>query len=238
MENNLKQTLYVEFYGLPGCGKSTISHILAKRLMDDGFTVVEPSFTEDHRTKFVRKIIKLLYGCYGYVFHHSTYRKISGLVYENGYVGFEKFTQTVNVLQKVNVYRKDNTKKIVIWDQGIIQASISLSVTEHVEAFDNYRFLEEFFSKNSLVIRIYMPIDKNMALERMAGRKTNDSRVERIGGYSNKMKLLDNFEDGIKSIRDGLKEYNVEIVVDGHNDISVITDVIYQTIKKNIGEHS
>ncbi len=238
MGNTLNKTLFVEFYGLPGCGKSTISHILAKRLREDGFTVEEPSFIEDHRPKFMRKLIKLIYGCYGYVFHHTTFRKISNIVYKNGYMGIEKFTQTVNVLQKVNFYRRENAKKIVIWDQGIIQAAISLSVTEHVEAFDNYRYLREFLSNNSSLFRVYMPIDKNVALERMADRKTNDSRVERIGEYSDKLKMLDNFEGAINSIRDGLKEYTVEIVADGHNDISEITEDIYQAIIRKIRQHS
>ena len=30
------RTIFLDFYGLPGCGKSTVSHIVAKKLKDSG----------------------------------------------------------------------------------------------------------------------------------------------------------------------------------------------------------
>lgn len=230
MENSLAQSLFVEFYGLPGCGKSTISHILANRLMDDGFAVEEPSFTEDHRPKFARKILKLLYGCYGFVFHYSTYRRIVNLVYENGYMGYEKFTQTVNVLQKVNVYRKENSKKIVIWDQGIIQAAISLSINKQISAFDNLIRIEDIISKDVIYYRVFIPVERSVVLERMKKRNTNDSRVEKIEGETKKMNFLKLFEDGIYSIRKGLVAKKLDIILDEEGDVNILADKVYRRV--------
>ena len=231
-------SLFIEFYGLPGCGKSTISHRIANRLRDEGYTVDEPSFKEDHQSKIKRIIAKLLIGCVWFVLRFKSFREVSCLVRYNGYQGLEWFTQTVNILQKIAAYRKNSVCNIVILDQGVIQAAVSLSITEQAEAYENYLRIENLISRRLSMIRVYMALDKIMALERMAGRNTNDSRVERVDGYTNKLKMLDKFENGFKSIRDGLKEQNVEIVADGANNVEIIVDYIYQAINNNINECS
>ena len=54
--------------GLPGCGKSTVSHLLAERLRVEGFKVSEPSYSIDHQKPLWRKIRKFLLGLYYYIF--------------------------------------------------------------------------------------------------------------------------------------------------------------------------
>ena len=59
MENNI-DVYCIDFYGLPGSGKSTISHLLADKLRGE-VDVIEPSFHIDHDYSVIERIIKKKY---------------------------------------------------------------------------------------------------------------------------------------------------------------------------------
>lgn len=233
MENNLKQTLYVEFYGLPGCGKSTVSNIVAQWLRVDGFVVDEPSYIEDHKPVYKRKLKKLLFGCLWALFRYASFKSVSRLVAENGYNGFEKFTQTVNVLQKLCVYKK-KSGHIIIWDQGIFQAAVSLSVKGKLSASDNLQRIIGFLPDDLTIQRVYIPTELAVSLKRMEGRRTNDSRVERLEGEENKLNMLRAFESGIDSIRSSYIGDDKEIIANLNDKLDAIVENVYDNLKKRL----
>ncbi|AGB38812.1 AAA family ATPase [Natronococcus occultus] len=55
----------VEFFGVPGAGKSTIAHRLGRRLAADGYPVTEPTYTLVHdRTRMRRYLAKMGYAAF------------------------------------------------------------------------------------------------------------------------------------------------------------------------------
>ena len=48
----------LEFFGMPGSGKSTVSHLLAERLRGNGYTVIEPSWLIDNKKSKVKRLCK------------------------------------------------------------------------------------------------------------------------------------------------------------------------------------
>ncbi len=200
MENSLKQVLFIEFFGLPGCGKSTLSHLLLERLRAVGLKVSEPSYVIDHRRPLLRKIHKLFLGGYYYSLKHGMYKSVYKIVNKNGYRGAECFTQTVNILQKLATYGKSQTAQIVIWDQGLVQAAISLSLLGKVEAADNLQILFGFLPSTKNIYNVFINVDEELAFERMSKRSTNDSRIEKTKNEEQKSLLFRRFQKGVCSI--------------------------------------
>ena len=230
MENTLKHTLYIEFYGLPGCGKSTVSHLLAERLREDGIKVAEPSFGIDHQKPLCRKIRKLIWGLYYYTFYRSLYNAVNELVSKNGYKETEAFSQTVNIMQKVAAYRKNSEDQIVIWDQGIVQAAISLSLLGIVEANYNLHELIDLLPPSIRTHNVLIDIDEQVALQRMSMRSSNDSRVEKVKDGKQKSILLHRFQKGV----DTIKSCYSGVGVDGSLSIEKIVEQIHASVVKEV----
>lgn len=218
MEHSLKRPLFVEFYGLPGCGKSTISHLVASKLRDMGYRVDEPSYDIDRNySPFFRKIKKLSVYFYWLVFHNIVFQRVNAIVGNNGYTDIAKIEQISNVLQKISVYRKSEQNRVVIWDQGLVQASISLSLKGKVNAVDNLNSLLHILDSKVESLNVLVSVDEELALERMSQRTTNDSRVEKMKDDNQKHELMSRFQNEIDSIRESI----TGIIIDGAKDLEI-----------------
>lgn len=231
MENTLGNTLYLEFYGLPGCGKSTISHLVAEQLRNDGYLVDEPSYDIDRNfSPFFRKLKKLSIYISWQVFHNDTFKKVSAIVGKNGYTGIAKIEQTSNVLQKICVYQDTRKRRIVVWDQGLVQASISLSLKGAVDADANLKSLLHILGLNAEIEFVFISVDEQVALERMSQRQTNDSRVEKLKDDNQKHEMMSRFQHEIDVINKG----NTGIVIDGILDMEKQVSDISGTILRAV----
>lgn len=210
--------MFVEFYGLPGCGKSTISHLVASKLRDMGYRVDEPSYDIDRNySPFFRKIKKLSVYFYWLVFHNIVFQRVNAIVGNNGYTDIAKIEQISNVLQKISVYRKSEQNRVVIWDQGLVQASISLSLKGKVNAVDNLNSLLHILDSKVESLNVLVSVDEELALERMSQRTTNDSRVEKMKDDNQKHELMSRFQNEIDSIRESI----TGIIIDGAKDLEI-----------------
>lgn len=213
MENNLKKPIHVEFYGLPGSGKSTISHKVADMLRKDGYNVIEPSFATDNRNiPIVRKIKKIFQTLRFYVMYNEDFKKLVNLVRKNNYHGIETFIQVINIIPKMLIYRRTNENSIYIWDEGIVQSAISLSTINDINSEKNKRDLYNIINCNYSVIKIYIDVSIKTAIYRMKKRSTNYSRVEKANGSENKEKILEKIYLCVNQINisNGIKESNEE----------------------------
>ena len=221
---------FIEFYGLPGCGKSTISHTVAKLLREKGYSVEEPSHDIDHISNILlRKIYKLLITALWLIIHNKLFREINCIVSENNYSGLSKIEHISNIIQKVKIYRKKSTGKIVLWDQGLVQAAISLSINGYKSSNDNLKKLYELIPSDLRIMHILISIDKETAINRMALRKSNDSRVEKLKSADEKDRMLQSFNEGISSIE---REFESE-KFDGKMNIEELSS---QILLKIIGK--
>lgn len=203
MENDIKRPIHLEFIGLPGCGKSTISHRLSVDLRKVGYKVAEPSFDMDHQSfAFIRKLSKLFFGAYYYCKEHQQYKLIAKLVKSNGYEGSVALLQIVNIAQKIVMYNHHNVEDYVVWDQGIPQAAISLSTNGLRNASENESDIYALLPFKPNVLKVYVYCDSEKALKRMSGRKTNDSRVEKLASVDSKLAALSKIESDCKVLFD------------------------------------
>ena len=234
MGHSLGHCISIEFYGLPGCGKSTVSHKVAQLLREDGYIVEEPSYRIDHRRNFIKRTQKLVITFWGYIFHHKEFRETFVLVKRNGYKGVDLLTQTANVIQKICKYNGKKKSHFVIWDQGLIQAAVSLSINGNISAEQNYKELLAYVRKNKIIIPVYMPITEKLALTQMSQRLTNDSRVEKLSTTEQKIDMLKKFQKGMESLQSMFSVTYDQILVENIGDLELNVNITFQEIKKHL----
>lgn len=183
------ESIHVEFFGLPGCGKSTVSHELAMQLRKKGFNVEEPSYVIDHTNpKIIRKMIKLWYCLCTWISRNYCCKEMLSLVKCNGYKGKDAILQTSNLILKLKGYLLKSD--FVVWDQGIVQAAISLSINENSEngVLENIQILKRICGGEFKTVFLQESLENVM--RRLENRRSNDSRVEKEKDVGKRMELL------------------------------------------------
>lgn len=178
MENNIN-SLHIEFYGLPGSGKSTISHELSLYLRKKGYKVEEPSYTIDNKDKKVMRYLKkMFYAVLLMIVDYRQYRFLKRLLKENSYKGIKNTKQLFNIAYKEYIYLHPKAQTIYVWDQGMLQSSISLSTYSDVSVIDNCKFLIQ----NYTIKPIYIKTSKEEIYRRLKTREKHGSRLEKTIG--------------------------------------------------------
>lgn len=108
-----KETVILDFFGVPGSGKTTKSHEIAESYRRKGKLVVEPSYDLDHcRSSWKRKISKLLMTDGLFAVENSAYKDARSLVEKNGYNSTNgKSNQIVNIATKLYSIKKYSGKQ-------------------------------------------------------------------------------------------------------------------------------
>lgn len=189
--------IHIEFYGLPGCGKSTVSELVAQKLESDGYTVIRASAeTGNDVNPVFRKVVKLTRAALYYCKHPGIYKRVNSLVKRNGYTGFkERIIQLINVAQKLYHYSNSSHGIVYVWDEGLTQAAISLAVNGSITAKDNEETLIELIGVSFYQVHIYIKASIEVVMHRMENRSTNNSRVEKEKNTSKKINLLKKYEE-------------------------------------------
>ena len=147
-------TVYIEFFGLPGCGKSTISHKVASVLRRQGNKVIEPTYYIDHNyPRVIRKIIKLSQLLFLLIKFPKKSLQLKQLVKENGYTGSDIIKQMSNIAYKINVYNLARADYI-LFDEGVLQSSVSLGNTPGRVICNEQKLLA--LCENVLIVKIYI----------------------------------------------------------------------------------
>lgn len=211
MGSDLKaKPIYLEFYGLPGCGKSTISHLVAEELRKQGKTVLEPTYDVDHRyRKVIRRIVKTINAARFTILSPKTISKIIAVVKDNGYTGSAALNLFINIAQKLLIYRLSNAEYI-IFDEGLIQSAISLTQTNNskTDSFENVKALYRMCPKRKVrIIDICVSLEETQ--ERMSKRAKHDSRIEKIRDKNKRKKALIEFQKQCIIISDNLRTIDI-----------------------------
>ncbi len=216
MENRL-EVFCLDFYGLPGCGKSTISHLLADKIRCEA-NVIEPSYHIDHGYSTVGRFIKKSLKAIGlFVFHPRLFVSIAKVIASCGYNCLNKdfYIHLLNIAYKIGVLNAP-PKGFVIFDQGLWQSVISLfyrkeDVSSMVSIFNR---LNSLISERVQYVSVYIQVDVETAIERMDTRHAAISRVQLLNN--------DDKTDELKkqlSIMEGLPSPRI-IVNSAKNDIN------------------
>lgn len=202
MEINLRQVHHIEFYGLPGSGKSTVSHVVAEQLKKDGYKVIEPTYEMDHTNKKKFRVIKKIYKTIFYsMMHPKKLIEIYVLIKNNGYTKIEILRQIINIIPKICIYKRTKKGCIYIWDEGLIQSAISITILENAKINENVKALFKHTKLNIDNIKsIYIRVKKEVALQRMKNRTFHGSRIEKIKDNDERNDLLNKFQDSCENI--------------------------------------
>lgn len=191
MADIVKKTVCLDFYGLPGSGKSTISHLLADKLRKSA-TVSEPSYALDHGCSKIRRLTGKSYAVILLLIKHpGFFFKITDIIRKCGFNVYNSvfYLHLLNICYKIQSLRNPD-KDFIIFDQGLCQSVMSLfyrkdDKSSFLDVYDNIRSL---VNKTVMIINIKIKVDIDTAIERMDNRHTNISRVQLL---SNEDRILE-----------------------------------------------
>lgn len=174
-------SIHVEIFGLPGCGKSTVAHILAKKLIDCGYQVKEPSSSINSIIGIRKQIIKGFNTVCFAIMHPKKLVAIYKYISDNRYKGVELIKQIINISIKVREYLAYEPRTIIIWDEGIAQATLSLVVNNYSVLSNLYeKKIMDLCNNNTKQVHVYIKEELDVIAERLKMRGTFFSRVEKI----------------------------------------------------------
>lgn len=179
----------LDFYGLPGSGKSEISHALAEKLRDSGYSVKEPSWILDMRYGTLKRLAVKLYKAISYSTGHlKQLRSILALSNIPKRNLSQSLKMWVNLAYTLN-YENSNNVDFLIMDEGIAQAVISLYTEAKAE---NYKICYNYIRNlvNNSVIPVYVNVKTDVALARLSKRKNGKSRLDELDG-SKRMEMTE-----------------------------------------------
>ncbi|MDX8361119.1 AAA family ATPase [Cytobacillus sp. IB215316] len=173
--------MMIEFIGIPGVGKTTLSHMLAKSLSVKGFHVNEPTYKINSKKKLFKKITKLLYIMKILLTAPKICIYAIHIILKTHQRSYNDFIKTVsNLLYVIAIIKANSTKKgIHILDQGFVQALWSIEYSAHqlIKPLDLKQLIEMVHSKPLLIIDLH--VKHTEVLKRLHQRKTNYSRLEK-----------------------------------------------------------
>lgn len=160
--------MIIEFFGFPGSGKTTISNAFIKELEENDIGVVRGTF--DHLSKIKRVFWKTLFS--GLSIFYNTEFFIRSILF---FIKNRSLSDFLNITYLYSRYSYcKNTNKIVIFDQGLTQAYLSIySFTKRGKGYDSF-FL---FKKIDRLILLQLNFDEN--IKRLSTRKGKSSRAQK-----------------------------------------------------------
>jgi len=162
--------MIVEFFGMPGSGKTTILNKFIEAQHISGCTVVRG--TLDHFSSKKRIFLKLINSLFCVLINPSFYFKNFFFFLidkkENGINDFINITYLCTRYFKYN-----NTKKLVIFDQGLLQAYWS------VLSFSSKKSSYDFaFFKSKIEKVVIIELEESINRQRLFKRTDNLSRLQ------------------------------------------------------------
>lgn len=176
--------MIVDFFGLPGSGKSVLSHLVAEQLKKVGYTVNEVSYNMDHyHGKKIRTLLKVKYTIlllvyYPQIFFHlfiTIIRKRQSLLSVNFY------SYLFNIGYKVYEVKHNETADIIIFDEGFCQSVLSLCYKKKdIFSIEILNTIESLLGKNVNIEYIFVKTDFHTIKQRLVNRHDGNSRFERL----------------------------------------------------------
>jgi thymidylate kinase len=172
----------IEFFGLPGAGKTVTAKIVQRKLADAGIaTVSTADLLSDGSCFLCRQAVRVRLLCRGFWRNLSLYLRAARFVVE---VGQDSPRDTIKVLWNLWAVMAlfsrfpVNEKAVMVADQGFVQAIWSIGLTSSgrrtTESWQE--LLREIGFENTLFVVIDAP--PHLARTRLLGRKSAHSRMQ------------------------------------------------------------
>ena len=178
--------MIVEFYGLPGSGKSTVAEPIVKKLREKGFRVLT------------------------YTDFNSSYNNSFGLVLNNLNLAFlllqlifrekmginKKRASCIKAILRTNeFYKSSSDADYIIMEQGILQNVISLYYDHEIRDTDTLKKI--FQTVRNEFLPVVTEIDSEEAFKRMLTREKEPERLDKLDGEKQR-KIYQIYDDNIR----------------------------------------
>lgn len=187
----------IDFIGIPGSGKSTVSHLLAIELRKQGYSVAEPNYDlvsgNMRRTKKILKTIAIVLG------EPREFKLILNLVLSKCDNIVRMIIHIINIAIKLHAVNNSKNCEYIIFDQGIHQAAISLSMENNSNNVNEILESIQNIIRNNLT-SVFLSIDTGIALDRINKRDNGKSRVDKLKTDEEKIQELRRWNDKCISI--------------------------------------
>lgn len=190
-------SIIIDFYGVPGAGKSTISHELVKVLKSNGATVISPSYELDHqKNKINRKLIKFILSTKWILKNYNEFQDIKTIFKHSKR---EYLSDIVNICYKKYYVDKYSSCDYIIFDEGFAQSAVSACFFNEINVQKAYDIITKKIKMP--IVNILMIINDKNAIERIAKRGTFDSRLDKERNKNNQLIMIKKFSEICNSLR-------------------------------------
>jgi len=219
MESNSGEPIIIEFNGLPGCGKSTISKQLKKELEDlghDVYLTYKRKYTP-HNIYWILLNPKYWKIVFFTIRYSRLFIKRRPLI---------RLVQIAGFIRKYNHFISDNQKGIMIIDQGIIQSIISLAHEDKLIESTRLTRLIKVSGINTMPLHlINCHINPDVAESRMVNRPYNGARIGRLS-KEERSKAIEIQKQNLSFIRNQIRTSFPNVSqIDINTECSVETNV-------------
>lgn len=203
MESDIKRAIILDFYGLPGSGKTTKAHEIAERYRSQGMRVSEPSYEYDHRMgRYERKIKKTMAAVKVLVRCPKCFCRLVWIARRNGY-GLRNgiLNQVINISTKLEAVKKYGRNcDYIVFDEGLAQAAVSLSVNSSLSSKKNLRLILNELDGEFKIMLQKTELDIAEALSRIEQRGTADTRIEKLRSGEEKGQWMMEYKRAVDAI--------------------------------------
>lgn len=177
----------IDFYGLPGSGKSTCAHRLAEELREKGLRVLEPSYRMDHENSpRMRKFKKLVWAIRYSIAHPRKARALRSAIRESGVPILKYF---VNAAYKAAACEAGKSRwDYIVFDEGFYQLSVSINMKQYRDPKKTAHGLCAVCRYP--VVPVYLRVEISEVMNRLQNRGEHDSRVEREPDEAKRIEML------------------------------------------------
>lgn len=175
-----REQVQIEFFGLPGSGKTTIARELSLLLAShDPRTIYSPRTTRDHASLIPRTIARSLLIARGFPWRRADWHALRTLATISQRSHRDKAKSFFNYMTVVSLYRHlERSGCSAVVDQGVLQAIWSAHLRD-VEAFSNDRWARLLFCETG-TSRFYVCVQAPVSIckERLNTRNRKHSRMQ------------------------------------------------------------
>lgn len=208
----MKRNLIIEFNGIPGSGKTTLTNdlIIDLKKNEDSIEILKKRLKKPSK-KNARQLIGFLLGIKPSSIKAGYFVFMD--LFKNKKINKENLLRIYSLIIVFDFYQKQcrlDNEEIIVADDGIIQQIISLYYGSELRLDHDLTKLIKYIKKripNLMIININLSIDQT--LKRLKQRNSNISRIQTVDEIT-ALQILRVQENNFKKIRNVINEVGIE----------------------------
>lgn len=226
--------IVLDFFGLPGSGKSTLSNELKNFLEKQHISVCFESYVLDHEyNSCIRKVKKLFYTFRLLLSCPIICVDVINIIAVNKNTFGDMISAYINLCYKLWLAYVNQNKEYVIFDEGFTQSIISLSLYNSEKIHENFCNLINILGLLGIDIKpIYVDTSVVQSIHRMNNRSKHDSRAEKTKNYEKKLEFLMLYRDCVTMAKNVTKHIEIKNDCDFTNSRICINE-LFDEINKD-----